>query len=609
MCGIVGAATQRNVYKILIEGLRRLEYRGYDSAGLSIIDASQQLQTRKNIGKVAELEAVAEQDPASGYTGIAHTRWATHGEPSTVNSHPHVSAGVSVVHNGIIENHESLRTELTDAGYQFLSATDTEVVAHLVHHYLKTEPGLRHAVAKTIGRLEGAYALGVITENQPNTIVAARSGSPLVLGLGIEENFIASDQMALRQVTDRFIFLEEGDLVELRHDAYDIYDLAGTQVERPMQELADKDQIADKGQYRHFMQKEMFEQPAVLADTFAGRIAEDHIREAIFGYQADNLFEQTNAVHIIACGTSFHSGLVAKYWLEHYAGIPCQVEVASEYRYRKVAVPAGTLFVTISQSGETADTLAALRKAKDDGYLGFLAICNVANSSLVRESDISLMTMAGPEIGVASTKAFTTQLVALQLLVLSLAKHKGLDAEIEKQLVQNLHQLPALCKQVLDLDSVIEQVSESFANKHHALFLGRGEQFPIALEGALKLKEISYIHAEAYPSGELKHGPLALVDEDMPVVTVAPNNELLEKLKSNLHEVRARGGELFVFADRNSGFVSEPGTTVIDMPHVPQSLEAIVYTLPLQMLSYHVALLKGTDVDQPRNLAKSVTVE
>ncbi|MGB2046026.1 MAG: glutamine--fructose-6-phosphate transaminase (isomerizing) [Porticoccaceae bacterium] len=609
MCGIVGAATQRNVYKILIEGLRRLEYRGYDSAGLSIIDASQQLQTRKNIGKVAELEAVAEQDPASGHTGIAHTRWATHGEPSTVNSHPHVSAGVSVVHNGIIENHESLRRELMDAGYQFLSATDTEVVAHLVHHYLKTEPDLRHAVAKTIGRLEGAYALGVIAEKQPNTIVAARSGSPLVLGLGIDENFIASDQMALRQVTDRFIFLEEGDLVELRHDAYDIYDPTGTQVERPMQELADKDQIADKGQYRHFMQKEMFEQPAVLAETFAGRIAEDHIREAIFGYQADNLFEQTNAVHIIACGTSFHSGLVAKYWLEHYAGIPCQVEVASEYRYRKVAVPAGTLFVTISQSGETADTLAALRKAKDDGYLGFLAICNVANSSLVRESDISLMTMAGPEIGVASTKAFTTQLVALQLLVLSLAKHKGLDAEIEKQLVQNLHQLPALCKQVLDLDSVIEQVSESFANKHHALFLGRGEQFPIALEGALKLKEISYIHAEAYPSGELKHGPLALVDEDMPVVTVAPNNELLEKLKSNLHEVRARGGELFVFADRNSGFVSEPGTTVIDMPHVPQSLEAIVYTLPLQMLSYHVALLKGTDVDQPRNLAKSVTVE
>lgn len=609
MCGIVGAATQRNVYKILIEGLRRLEYRGYDSAGLSIIDANQQLQTRKNIGKVAELEAVAEQNPVSGFTGIAHTRWATHGEPSTVNSHPHISGGVSVVHNGIIENHDELRTELKAAGYQFLSATDTEVIAHLVHHFLKTENSLRGAVQKTIGRLEGAYALGVIAEIQPNTLIAARSGSPLVIGVGIEENFIASDQMALRQVTDRFIFLEEGDLVELSSQAYEIFNAAGAPVERTLQELEEKDQIADKGQYRHFMQKEMFEQPKVLANTFAGRVAADHIREAIFGYQAEALFESTCAIHIIACGTSFHSGLVAKYWLEQYAGIPCQVEVASEYRYREVAVPAGTLFVTISQSGETADTLAALRKAKDNGYLGFLAICNVANSSLVRESNISLMTMAGPEIGVASTKAFTTQLVALQLLTLSLAKHKGLDAETEKQLVQNLHKLPELCEQVLALDKVIEQVSESFANKHHALFLGRGEQYPIALEGALKLKEISYIHAEAYPSGELKHGPLALVDEDMPVVTVAPNNELLEKLKSNLHEVRARGGQLFVFADRDSGFVSEPGITVIDMPHVPQSLEAIIYTLPLQLLSYHVALLKGTDVDQPRNLAKSVTVE
>ena len=609
MCGIVGAATQRNVYKILIEGLHRLEYRGYDSAGLSIIDENQSLETRKNIGKVAELEAVAEKNPLSGHTGIAHTRWATHGEPSTVNSHPHISAGVSVVHNGIIENHDNLRTELIGAGYKFLSATDTEVIAHLVNHYLKTEKDLRSAVQKTIPRLEGAYALGVIAEDQPNTIIAARSGSPLVIGVGIDENFIASDQMALRQVTDRFIFLEEGDLVELSHAAYEIFDIAGVPVERPMQELEEKDQIAEKGEYRHFMQKEMFEQSTVLANTFAGRIADDHIREAIFGYQADELFKQTSAIHIIACGTSFHSGLVAKYWLEQYAGLPCQVEVASEYRYRKVAVPKDTLFVTISQSGETADTLAALRKAKEHGYLGFLAICNVANSSLVRESNISLMTMAGPEIGVASTKAFTTQLVALQLLSLSLAKHHGLDAKTEKQLVQNLHKLPKLCEQVLALDSVIEVVSESFANKHHALFLGRGEQYPIALEGALKLKEISYIHAEAYPSGELKHGPLALVDEDMPVVTVAPNNELLEKLKSNLHEVRARGGQLFVFADIDSGFVSQPGVTVIDMPHVPQSLEAIVYTLPLQMLSYHVALLKGTDVDQPRNLAKSVTVE
>ncbi|MBT5577874.1 MAG: glutamine--fructose-6-phosphate transaminase (isomerizing) [Porticoccaceae bacterium] len=609
MCGIVGAVTQRNTYKILIEGLHRLEYRGYDSAGLSIIDAESKLQTRKNIGKVAELEAVVAENPVMGFTGIAHTRWATHGEPSTLNSHPHTSTGIAIVHNGIIENHEVLKKELTANGYEFLSATDSEVIAHLVNYYSNTAKDLREAVQKTIARLEGAYALAVVSEQQPHSLIAARSGSPLVIGVGIDEHFIASDQMALRQVTDRFVYLEEGDLVELSHEGYSITDSSGKSVERQQQELSDNDQIAEKGEYRHFMQKEIFEQPKALADTFAGRIGPRHIREAIFGYQAEALFKQTNAIHIIACGTSFHSGLVAKYWLEQYAGIPCQVEVASEYRYRQVAVPVGTLFVTISQSGETADTLAALRKAKGAGYLGFLAICNVANSSLVRESNISLMTMAGPEIGVASTKAFTTQLVALQLLTLSVAKHKGLDVATEEQLVKDLHSLPELCTKVLQLDSVIEAMSESFANKQHALFLGRGEQYPIALEGALKLKEISYIHAEAYPSGELKHGPLALVDEDMPVVTVAPNNELLEKLKSNLHEVRARGGQLFVFADRDSGFVDEPGVTVIHMPHVPASLEAIIYTLPLQMLSYHVALLKGTDVDQPRNLAKSVTVE
>ena len=609
MCGIVGAVTQRNTYKILIEGLHRLEYRGYDSAGLSIIDAESKLQTRKNIGKVAELEAVVAENPVMGFTGIAHTRWATHGEPSTLNSHPHTSTGIAIVHNGIIENHEVLKKELTANGYEFLSATDSEVIAHLVNYYSNTAKDLREAVQKTIARLEGAYALAVVSEQQPHSLIAARSGSPLVIGVGIDEHFIASDQMALRQVTDRFVYLEEGDLVELSHEGYSITDSSGKSVERQQQELSDNDQIAEKGEYRHFMQKEIFEQPKALADTFAGRIGPRHIREAIFGYQAEALFKQTNAIHIIACGTSFHSGLVAKYWLEQYAGIPCQVEVASEYRYRQLAVPVGTLFVTISQSGETADTLAALRKAKGAGYLGFLAICNVANSSLVRESNISLMTMAGPEIGVASTKAFTTQLVALQLLTLSVAKHKGLDVATEEQLVKDLHSLPELCTKVLQLDSVIEAMSESFANKQHALFLGRGEQYPIALEGALKLKEISYIHAEAYPSGELKHGPLALVDEDMPVVTVAPNNELLEKLKSNLHEVRARGGQLFVFADRDSGFVDEPGVTVIHMPHVPASLEAIIYTLPLQMLSYHVALLKGTDVDQPRNLAKSVTVE
>lgn len=609
MCGIVGATTKRNVYKILIEGLHRLEYRGYDSAGLSIIDENGQLQTRKTIGKVAKLENVAKQAPVAGNTGVAHTRWATHGEPSTNNSHPHTSGGVSVVHNGIIENHEVLRTELTDAGYLFSSTTDTEVIAHLIDHHLKNEKDLRRAVQKTIARLDGAYALGVISEHQPDTLIGARSGSPLVIGVGIDEHFIASDQMALRQVTDRFVFLEEDDLVEISADDYKIYDSRGKVAKRNLQELDDKDQVADKGQYRHFMQKEIFEQAKVLAHTFDGRIDKDHIRSAIFGYQAEELFTQTKAVHIVACGTSYHSGLVAKYWLEEYAGIPCQVEVASEYRYRKVAIPAGTLFASISQSGETADTLAALRKAKETGYLGFVAICNVANSSLVRESNISLMTMAGPEIGVASTKAFTTQLVALQLFSIAVAKHNGLDPKTEKTLVKNLHKLPELCSQVLALEPIIEQVSESFANKHHALFLGRGEQYPIALEGALKLKEISYIHAEAYPSGELKHGPLALVDEDMPVITVAPNNELLEKLKSNLHEVRARGGQLFVFADRKSGFASEPGITVIDMPHVPKSLEAIIYTLPLQMLSYHVALLKGTDVDQPRNLAKSVTVE
>jgi glucosamine--fructose-6-phosphate aminotransferase (isomerizing) len=609
MCGIVGATAQRNVYKILIEGLHRLEYRGYDSAGLSILDSDNSLQTRKTVGKVADLEAVCKDNFVSGNVGISHTRWATHGAPSSINSHPHLSSGVSVVHNGIIENHDALREELRVAGYDIQSDTDSEVIAHLVHQYLGSSTDLRDAVNKTIARLEGAYALGVISDEYPGLIVGARSGSPLVLGVGIDEHFIASDQMALRQVTDRFVYLEEGDVVELSSETYTVFSANGKVVQRELHQLSDADQVADKGQYRHFMQKEMFEQATVLANTFAGRIGKDHILEAIFGHQAEGLFAQTKNVHIIACGTSFHSGLVAKYWLEDMAGVPCQVEVASEYRYRKVAVAEGTLFVSISQSGETADTLAALHKAKKSGYLGFLAICNVANSSLVRESDISLMTMAGPEIGVASTKAFTTQLVALQLLTLALGRHTGLPPEVEAELVKNLHQLPELCQRVLALDSVIEKMAEAFANKHHALFLGRGEQYPIALEGALKLKEISYIHAEAYPAGELKHGPLALVDEDMPVVTVAPDNALLDKLKSNLHEVRARGGQLFVFADCNANFKSEPGITVIDMPPIPKSLEAIIYTLPLQMLSYHVALLKGTDVDQPRNLAKSVTVE
>jgi glucosamine--fructose-6-phosphate aminotransferase (isomerizing) len=609
MCGIVGASAQRNVTGILIEGLKRLEYRGYDSAGLSVLDKGGVIQVRKNAGKVARLVDCLAGHPTQGSLGIAHTRWATHGVPSEVNAHPHRSSDVAVVHNGIIENHQELRLELVALGYLFISETDTEVVAHLVHYYLETSDSLKQAVQKTIGRLEGAYALGVISAREPGVLIGARSGSPLVLGVGIEENFIASDQMALRQVTDRFVFLEEGDLVELRNGAYQIVDSAGVKVAREVVTLSGGDDVADKGHYRHYMLKEIFEQPEVLKDTLQGRISDKHVLPEAFGAAARDIFEKIKSVHIVACGTSYHAGLVARYWLEDWAGIPCQVEVASEYRYRKVVVPENTLFVTISQSGETADTLAALQSAKQSGYLASLVICNVANSSLVRESDLSLMTHAGPEIGVASTKAFTTQLVALQLLCIGLGRSHGLDPQKEKQLVEALHQLPELCRQTLALNDKIETTFECFADKHHALFLGRGVQFPVALEGALKLKEISYIHAEAYPSGELKHGPLALVDNEMPVVAVAPNNELLEKLKSNLHEVKARGGQLFVFADKAAGFENEPGVTVMNIPHVPQSLEAIIYTLPLQLLSYHVAVLKGTDVDQPRNLAKSVTVE
>ena len=619
MCGIVGGVAERHIVNILLEGLKRLEYRGYDSAGLSVLDKNNDIQIRKNAGKVSNLVDNLKESPAKGTLGIAHTRWATHGIPSEVNAHPHSSSDVAVVHNGIIENHDELRSELTDLGYKFVSETDTEVVAHLVHHYLDNQldssDSLKQAVQKTIDRLEGAYALGVISARAPGVLIGARSGSPLVLGVGIEENFIASDQMALRQVTDRFVFLEEGDLVELENGQYQIVDSTGKSVEREVITLSGSDDAADKGNYRHYMLKEIFEQPEVLKDTLQGRISSKSVLPEAFGSEARAIFNKVSAVHIVACGTSYHAGLVARYWLEEWAGIPCQVEVASEYRYRKVVVPKNTLFVTISQSGETADTLAALQSAKDSGYLGSLVICNVANSSLVRESDLALMTHAGPEIGVASTKAFTTQLVALQLLCIGLGRAQnqgskgGLDEKKEQELVAALHQLPELCEQTLALNDEIEKTFECFADKHHSLFLGRGVQFPVALEGALKLKEISYIHAEAYPSGELKHGPLALVDNEMPVVAVAPNNELLEKLKSNLHEVKARGGQLFVFADKAAGFENEPGMTVMNIPHVPESLEAIIYTLPLQLLSYHVAVLKGTDVDQPRNLAKSVTVE
>ena len=609
MCGIVGAAGQRNVTGILIEGLNRLEYRGYDSAGLAIIDDKGELQVRKNAGKVAGLIDRLTKKPAAGVLGIAHTRWATHGAPNELNAHPHVSGDVAVVHNGIIENHNELRSELTGLGYQFVSDTDTEVVAHLIHHLLKSTSSLKNAVQQATVRLDGAYALGVISTHEPDVLVGTRRGSPLVVGVGIEENFIASDQMALRQVTDRFIFLEEGDVVELKKERHIIVDHSDSEVEREVVTLAGRDDVTDKGGYRHYMMKEIFEQPTVLKNTLQGRISEKHVLPEAFGAEASRVFPQVKDVHIVACGTSYHAGLVTRYWLEEWAGIPCQVEVASEYRYRKVVVPKNTLFVTISQSGETADTLAALQSAKKAGYLASLVICNVANSSLVRESDLALMTYAGPEIGVASTKAFTTQLVALQLLCIGLGRSHGLDEAKEQSLVAALHQLPELCRQTLALDADIEKTFECFANKHHALFLGRGVQYPVSLEGALKLKEISYIHAEAYPSGELKHGPLALVDSDMPVVAVAPNNELLEKLKSNLHEVKARGGQLFVFADKDAGFENEPGVTVMNIPHVPESLEAIIYTLPLQLLAYHVAVLKGTDVDQPRNLAKSVTVE
>ena len=609
MCGIVAAAAQRNVAAILLECLKRLEYRGYDSAGMAIL-GSDGLQCRRHAGKVALLAEDMERTPFPGQLGIAHTRWATHGKPSEANAHPHRSGPIAVVHNGIIENYRDLRAELEAAGYQFHSETDTEVVAHLVHDLVRRGQDLAAALAAALPRLEGAYALAVISEAEPGTLVGARRGSPLVLGIGIEENFLASDPLALRQVTDRFVYLDEGDQVSLTADGYCIRDRAGSVVTREIHRFSDPVDAADKGGYRHFMLKEIHEQPDVLAATLEGRISARSVLPEVFGAIAPARFAAVENVHVVACGTSYHAGLVARHWLEDWAGIPCQVEVASEYRYRKVVVPANTLLVAISQSGETADTLAALAQAATADYLDTLAICNVATSSLVRATGLALLTRAGPEIGVASTKAFTTQLVALQLLCIAIARAKGrLAAEREAELVAALQALPALARQVLALDPQLEATFDSFADKHHALFLGRGVHYPIALEGALKLKEISDIHAEAYPSGELKHGPLALVDADMPVVAVAPNNELLEKLKSNLHEVQARGGELFVIADRDAGFTNQPGITVVSLPHVPASLTPMIYTLPLQLLAYHVAVLKGTDVDQPRNLAKSVTVE
>ncbi|WP_176508559.1 MULTISPECIES: glutamine--fructose-6-phosphate transaminase (isomerizing) [Pseudomonas] len=611
MCGIVGAVAERNITAILIEGLKRLEYRGYDSAGLAVYTQQGELQRRRRIGKVAELQAAVAAEPLNGQLGIAHTRWATHGAPTEGNAHPHFSGNeVAVVHNGIIENHEELREELKGLGYVFSSQTDTEVIVHLIHHTLKTLPDLADALKSAVKRLHGAYGLALISVAQPDRLVAARSGSPLVIGLGHGENFLASDQLALRQVTDRFMYLEEGDIAEIRRDQVKIWDQAGHPVQRETVQYHEGAEAADKGAYRHFMLKEIHEQPTVVQRTLEGRLGKDHVMVQAFGPQAAELFAKVRNVQIVACGTSYHAGMVARYWLESLAGIPCQVEVASEFRYRKVVVQPDTLFVSISQSGETADTLAALRNAKELGFLGSLAICNVGISSLVRESDLTLLTLAGPEIGVASTKAFTTQLVSLMLLTLALGQVRGtLEAGVEAELVEELRRLPARLGEALAMDSTVEKTAELFADKHHTLFLGRGAQYPVAMEGALKLKEISYIHAEAYPAGELKHGPLALVDNDMPVVTVAPNNELLEKLKSNLQEVRARGGELVVFADENAGMSNGEGTHVIKVPHIVDELAPILYTIPLQLLSYYVAVLKGTDVDQPRNLAKSVTVE
>ncbi|MCJ8169449.1 glutamine--fructose-6-phosphate transaminase (isomerizing) [Atopomonas sediminilitoris] len=611
MCGIVGAIGERNVSAILIEGLKRLEYRGYDSAGVALIDEASVLKRLRRAGKVAELENALSHSPLPGHIGIAHTRWATHGVPNETNAHPHFSGdSLAVVHNGIIENHEVLRDELTALGYVFVSQTDTEVIVHLLNHKLKQLGDLTSALKAAVQELHGAYGLAVISAAQPDRLLAARSGSPLVIGLGIGENFLASDPLALRQVTDRFVYLEEGDIVELHRDSVQLWDSAGAVVERDVVQFNEGAEAADKGNYRHYMLKEIHEQPAVVQRTLEGRLGKQQVLSSAFGAEAEALFKQVKSVQIIACGTSYHAGMVARYWLEDLAKVPCQVEVASEYRYRPVVVQDGTLFLTISQSGETADTLAALRMAKELNYLASLTICNVGTSSLVRESDLALLTNAGPEIGVASTKAFTTQLVGLQLLTLALAQLRGaLPVARIAELVDGLRQLPSKLEEALAMDNEVEAISQRFAEKHHTLFLGRGTQYPVAMEGALKLKEISYIHAEAYPAGELKHGPLALVDSDMPVVTVAPNNELVEKLKSNLQEVRARGGELIVFADERAGMRNEEGSSVIAMPHIDDILAPILYTVPLQLLSYHVAVLKGTDVDQPRNLAKSVTVE
>ena len=610
MCGIVGAIAQREVAPILLEGLRRLEYRGYDSAGLVVLNETAVLERIRTTGKVVELANAFDRQPVTGTIGIAHTRWATHGKPTESNAHPHICRNkVAVVHNGIIENHQILRQQQSKQGFTFTSDTDTEVVVHQVCHQLDQGDNLLEAVRQTCQQLEGAYALGVVSTSEPDRLIAARRGSPLVIGVGIGEYFIASDVTALLPVTQRFVFLEDGDIADLTSVGMVIYNSDGELVERHETRSELSADAVERGEYRHYMLKEIYEQPRAVADTLEGRIFQGRVLEQAFGADATNIFDWVQGVHIIACGTSFHAGLIGRYWMESLAEIPCSVEVASEFRYRKPVVRNSSLIVTISQSGETADTLAGLLEAKRLGFGQSLSICNVPESSLVRESDLVLMTRAGPEIGVASTKAFTTQLTALMLLTIVLGRRFSMSEATERQLVQQLEQLPREIEDVLALDEKIQHLSEAFADKHNALFLGRGAQYPVAMEGALKLKEISYIHAEAYPAGELKHGPLALVDASMPVVVVAPNNELLEKLKSNLHEVSARGGQMLVFADQGAGMSSDETSTVLPVAPTDDCVAPIVFTVPLQLLSYHVAVLKGTDVDQPRNLAKSVTVE
>ena len=609
MCGIVGAAASRQVGAILLEGLQRLEYRGYDSAGMVVVGEGAEIQRLRCVGKVAALKDAFTARPLAGSLGIAHTRWATHGEPAEKNAHPQVSRDVvSVVHNGIIENHDALRDTLRDEGYVFTSQTDTEVVAHLIHKEVEAAGDFLEGVKRALARLEGAYAVAVTHRDYPDRIVAAREGSPLVVGRGIGENFVASDTHALRPVTDRFIYLDEGELVQVTSEEILILGENSASLDARTVQLDGQHDAGDKGNYRHFMMKEIHEQPDTVRATLEGRLTSRHVLPGAFGRNAEDIFNRTRAVQIVACGSSYYTGLVARYWIEKYVGIPCQVEIASEFRYRRVAPFPDTLLVTISQSGETADTLAALRDATGAGYLASLTLCNVPNSSIVRESDLSLMIEAGPEICVASTKAFTTQLADLMLLTLALARHKGMDEAQEAQIVAALHEAPAHIEKAFELDSPIAKLAEYFVDKRHALFLGRGEHYPIALEGALKLKEISYIHAEGYAAGELKHGPLALVDDAMPVVAIAPGDELLGKVKSNLQEVRARGGQLIVFTSAH-GFVDDAGTTIVHMPEVPEVISPLVYTIPMQLLAYHVAVLKGTDVDQPRNLAKSVTVE